>query len=255
VIINASFVDILDILWGMAPLRNNTDIRKSMGRRKGFFIFFGTRNMISSTGPAVTAVCPRCAKQGGFENKAARTWFTLFFIPVFPMGASRPFCQCQNCQAQYKGSAEALGKKTAVSQQQLMQRAIQMYNSMRASPSNSVTLNNLLLLYLQIGELNQAISAANEFPDALNASEQCMTTLGRVLLEKLEHAAAIKWFDAAIARNPMLGEASYCKAVALMGMNPPDLSGATLAARAARSAGLPEADTLLRELEKRSRAV
>ena len=89
-----------------------------------------------------------------------------------------------------------------------------------------MTLNNLLLLYLQIGELNQAVSAANEFPDALNASEQCMTTLGRVLMEQKQSEAAIKWFDAAISRNPMLGEASYCKAVLLMGMNPPDLTGA-----------------------------
>ena len=118
-----------------------------------------------------------------------------------------------------------------------------------------MTLNNLLLLYLQIGELNQAISAANEFPDALNASEQCMTTLGRILMEQKQPEAAIKWFDAAISRNPMLGEASYCKAVALMGMNPPDLAGASVAARAARTAGLAEAEGLLRELEKRSRAV
>lgn len=211
--------------------------------------------MISNSGQAATAVCPRCSRQAGFQNRAARTWFTLFFIPLFPMSAKRPFCQCQNCQAQFKGSAEELGKKTAVSQQQLMQRAIQMYNSMRASPSNSVTLNNLLLLYLQIGELNQAISAANEFPDALNASEQCMTTLGRILMEQKQPEAAIKWFDAAISRNPMLGEASYCKAVALMGMNPPDLAGASVAARAARTAGLAEAEGLLRELEKRSRAV
>lgn len=221
--------------------------------RPGFFVFFGSRNMVSSTAPAASALCPRCARQSGFQNKAARTWFTLFFIPVFPMSARRPFCQCQNCQAQFKGSAEDLGKKTAASQQQLMQRAIQMYNSLRASPANSVTLNNLLLLYLQTGELNQAISAAHEFPEALNASEQCMTTLGRILMEQQQQPTAIKWFDAAIARNPMLGEASYCKAVALMSLNPPDLAAATTAARAARSAGVAEAEGLLKELEKRAR--
>jgi tetratricopeptide (TPR) repeat protein len=239
----------------MGQSRNIHTPFKSRAGRPGFFFLFGTRNMISNGGQAATAVCPRCSRQAGFQNRAARTWFTLFFIPLFPMSAKRPFCQCQNCQAQFKGSAEQLGKKSAVSQQQLTQRAIQMYNSLRASPSNSVTLNNLLLLYLQIGELNQAISAANEFPDALNASEQCMTTLGRLLMEQKQTEAAIKWFDAAIARNPMLGEASYCKAVTLMGMNPPDLTGASAAARAARTAGLAEAEGLLRELEKRSRAV
>jgi tetratricopeptide (TPR) repeat protein len=156
--------------------------------------------------------------------------------------------------AQFRGSAEQLGKASAESAQQQMQRTIQMYNSMRASPSNSVTLNNLLLMYLQIGELNQAISAANEFPDALNASEQCMTTLGRVLMEQKHFETAIKWFDAAIGRNPMLGEASYCKAVSLMAMTPPDLAGANANARAARTAGLPNAEGLLREIEKRQQA-
>ena len=222
-------------------------------RRRGFFIFFGSRNVLSNAGPAVAAVCPRCQAQATFQNRTARTWFTLFFIPIFPMGAKRPFCQCQSCNAQFRISAEDLGKKTAASQQQQMQQAIQMYNSLRASPSNSVTLNNLLLLYFQLKEFDSALSAANEFPDALNASEQCMTTLGRVLMEQGRHVDAIKWFDAATARNPMLGEAAYCKAVALMSTNPPDLAGANVAARAARTAGMPQAEGLLKEIEKRAR--
>jgi tetratricopeptide (TPR) repeat protein len=103
-------------------------------------------------------------------------------------------------------------------------------------------------------EFNQAVSAANEFQQALNASEQCMTTLGRVLMEQGRHAEAIKWFDAALARNSMLGEAAYCKAVSLMSLTPPDLVGAGNAARAARTAGLNGADALLKEIENRSRA-
>ena len=90
--------------------------------------------------------------------------------------------------------------------------------------------------------MNQAVSAANEFPDALNASEQCMTTLGRILMEQKQPAVAIKWFDAAIAESRCWARPSYCKAVALMGMTPPDLAGAGAAARAARSAGLAEAE-------------
>jgi tetratricopeptide (TPR) repeat protein len=223
-------------------------------RSRGFFFLFGSRNLISNLGAAATALCPRCGREGSFQNKTRRTWFTLFFLPIFPVGAKQPICECQNCRAQFKGSAEALGKKTAANQQQLMQRAIQMYNSMRASPGNSVTLNNLLLLYLQIGELGQAVSAANEFPDALNSSEQCMTTLGRILMEQGQHEAAIKWFDVATARNPMLGEAAYCKAVALMNLKPPDLTNAATAARSARTAGLPQADALLKDIENRARA-
>ena len=137
-------------------------------------------------------------------------------------------------EAQFKGTPEQLGKQAAASGERQMQQTIQMYNSMRASPQNSVTLNNLLILYLSLHEYDQAISAANEFSQALYASEQCMTTLGRVLMDKGNAPEAIKWFDAALARNPMYGEGAYCKAVALMNLKPPDLAAANVAAASRR---------------------
>jgi tetratricopeptide (TPR) repeat protein len=186
-----------------------------------------------------------------FQPKSVRSWFTFFLIPIFPVSGKTTISQCGNCRMQFRLSPQELSTRVAASQQQQMQQAIQMYNSLRTSPANAVTLNNLLLLYLELHELDQAVSAANEFPQALNASEQCMTTLGRVLMERGQHAEAIKWFDAALARNAMLGEAAYCKAVALMNLSPPDLEGAKAAARVARSANMNGADTLLRNIEAR----
>jgi tetratricopeptide (TPR) repeat protein len=188
------------------------------------------------------------------QNKAARPWFTLYFIPIVPVGAKRRFCQCLNCGTQFRIAAEEIAQRTTVSQQTQVQQTIQMYNSLRASPANSVTLNNLMMLYFQLKEFDSAVSAANEFQQALNASEQCMTTLGRVLMEQKKYTDAIGWFDAALARNGLMGEAAYCKAVALMHLTPPDLTGATAAARIARTAGMGGADALVREIENRSRA-
>jgi|GEM_PF-935710 tetratricopeptide (TPR) repeat protein len=223
-------------------------------RRRGFFFFlFGTRNMVGNDGAAAAAVCPRCGQQAMFQPKSFRTWFTLFLVPLFPISGKHTFSECAHCRGRFRLSPQELSQRVAASQQQQMQQAIAMYNSLRASPANSITLNNLMLLYLQLRELDQAVSAANEFRAALDASEQCMTTLGRVLMEQGHHEQAMRWFDAALARNPLLGEASYCKAVALMSLVPPDYAGATAAARAARSAGLAEADALLREIENRSR--
>src|SRR5204863_9131432 len=135
------------------------------------------------------------------------------------------------------------------------QRAIALYNSLRNSPANSITLNELMTLYATINEFDQAISAARDFPQALNSSEQCMSTLGRVYLAKNDHAEAIRWFDEAIARNGSLGEAHYYKGVAYLTANPPDHDRAVASARAARSAGYPGADQLLREAESRARGV
>ncbi len=110
-----------------------------------------------------------------------------------------------------------------------------------------------MLMYASMNEYSQALSAANDFPEALTASEQCMSTLGRVYLANEQRAQAIEWFDKALARNPALGEAHYYKAVAHLTNTPPDYAAAATAARQARNAGFANADALLREAESKDR--
>jgi len=186
--------------------------------------------------------------------KSYRQWFTFFFIPIFPMGAAKKFIQCSLCGAQFQTTPQKLRSQLDSSEAQQTQQAIGLYNSLRASPGNSVTLNQLMMLYASLKEYDQAISAAADFPQALNASEQCMTTLGRVYLAQNRFTEALQWFDAAVERNPQLGEAQYYKAVAHMLATPPDLPNAIAAARAARTAGYPDAEVLLRQAEEKARA-
>src|SRR5204862_1159117 len=125
--------------------------------------------------------------------------FTLFFLPVFPLSVARRFSECSVCHAQFPVTLEDLRRGLAESEQQQNQQAITLYNSLRASPSNSITLNQLMLMYAGMNEFSQAISAAENFPEALNASEQCMSTLGRVYLASEQRDHATKWLDAALA--------------------------------------------------------
>ena len=225
-----------------------------MRGRRGFIILFGSRAMVSDTGaPGVVTRCPNCNQQSNLMSKAYRNWFTLFFIPVFPISGRTEFSQCSTCGAQFEVAAEELRRRLAEADRQQQQQAITLYNSMRASPSNSVTLNELMTMYASQGEFDQAIGAAGEFQQALHASEQCMTTLGRVYLAKNEFDNGLKWFDAAVARNPSLGEAHYHKALAHLMKTPPEFEAGIAAARSARSAGYPNADGLLREAEQRAR--
>ena len=78
-------------------------------------------------------------------------------------------------------------------------------------------------------------------------------TLGRVYLARNDGEAALKWFDAAITRNPQLGEAQYYKALAHLTRTPAEPEKAVTHARAARSAGYPNADALLKEAESKAR--
>lgn len=223
-------------------------------RRRGFILLFGTRAIESSdSAPPVRTVCPSCNQPADIVGKAYRQWFTVFFIPIFPISGSTRFSRCTNCGASFQVAADELQRNVIDAQREQSQRTIPLYNSLRNSPANSVTLNELMTLYAGLGEFDQAVSAAGQFPDALNNSEQCMTTLGRVYLAQDKHAEAVQWFDAALARNETLGEAHYYKAIAHLGSTPADYPKAIASARAARSNGFANADALLREAEAKAR--
>ena len=187
-------------------------------------------------------------------GKSHRQWFTVFFLPVFPISADQPFTQCANCGAQFPVGPSQLQTRLTASNEQQTQEAIGLYNSLRASPANSITLNHLMMIYAGMKEYDQALGAASDFPQALHNSEQCMGTLGRVYLAKNDLENAQKWFDAAITRNPRLGEAHYYKAVAHLMSTPPEADKAAVCARAARKAGYPNADVLLKDAEGKARA-
>lgn len=224
--------------------------------RRGFIVLFGSRNVIRAdpTAGSIQAVCPRCQQMANLVGKSYRPWFTLFFIPIFPIGGKTRFTECGNCRGQFRLSVQDLTRRANAGAQQEQQRSIGLYNSLRASPANSITLNELMQLYGQMGEYDQAISAARDFPDALRNSEQCMCTLGRVLLAAGRNGEAIPWFDAAVARNDQLGEAHYHKAVACLTSTPPRLDEAVASARSARKTGYPRSEELLREAEAKARA-
>src|SRR3954471_14214800 len=229
-------------------------VRRPLDRR-GFILLFGTRGIVSndSDSQPVQAVCPRCGQRAEIVGKTIRTWFTVFFLPVFPMGGIKRFSQCSNCGAQFAMAARTLGTQVAAADREQQQRAITLYNSLRNSPGNSITLNELMTLYATLNDFDQAISAARQFPQALENSEQAMVTLGRIYLAKNENSEAIRYFDQAIARNETLGEAHYYKGVAHLTAATPDYAQAVAAARAARANGYPGADQLLREAESRLR--
>jgi tetratricopeptide (TPR) repeat protein len=224
-------------------------------QRRGFILLFGTRAIVSNEAtPPVQTRCPRCGQAVALAAKSYRNWFTVFFVPVFPVSGRTEFCECPACRGQFPVPAEELRRRLAEADRQQGQQAITLYNSLRGSPANSVTLNELMALYASRSEFDSAVAAAGEFPQALQASEQCMATLGRVYLAQNRFAEALQWLGAAVARNPALGEAQYYKALAHLLVTPPDARQAVAAARAARNCGYANADALLREAEEKAQA-
>jgi hypothetical protein len=63
-------------------------------------IIFGRRGR-TSTKDRGQFTCPKCAQHGAYELKQVRTWFTLYFIPVFPLNAGVLFVECGACRTHF----------------------------------------------------------------------------------------------------------------------------------------------------------
>jgi predicted Zn-dependent protease len=174
-------------------------------------------------------------------GKRHRNWFTLFFIPIFPISRVSAFTECANCHACFGLDLDQFQKNSADVDQRALKTAIGLFNTLRQSPGDSALLNQLLEMYGGMREYGEAVSAARSFPEALNASATCMTTLGKIHLANNDPVSAIGCLEAALARNSLLGEALFFSALAHLNMKPPNAERAMGFARQAQAAGHPDA--------------
>ncbi len=60
----------------------------------------GMRSRTTTVGTGRFA-CPREGVDRGYRHQKARRWFTLFFIPVIPLGTQGEWVACDSCAATY----------------------------------------------------------------------------------------------------------------------------------------------------------
>ncbi len=48
-----------------------------------------------------TFFCPGCKSNVAYEQRKASRWFTLYFIPVFPMETVGEWVRCRTCQGEF----------------------------------------------------------------------------------------------------------------------------------------------------------
>jgi len=64
------------------------------------FIIFGTRG-INSTIKQGDFLCPQCATERQYKHKKVTRFFTLYFIPLIPLGKAGEFVECQTCKGTF----------------------------------------------------------------------------------------------------------------------------------------------------------
>ena len=65
------------------------------------FIIFGIKYLFAVVSSG-TFACPRCDVDCPYQLKVPKKWFSLFWIPVFPLGTGgENFVECQVCKSQW----------------------------------------------------------------------------------------------------------------------------------------------------------
>lgn len=63
-------------------------------------IIFGTRG-VRSTVKEGTFICPQCVSNQFYKHKKVTQFFTLYFIPLIPMGNKGEYVECLGCRNTY----------------------------------------------------------------------------------------------------------------------------------------------------------
>jgi transcription elongation factor Elf1 len=101
-------------------------------------IIFGTRTTNPSAGQGIFN-CPRCGPQKPYTHKKAKRWFTLYFIPVIPLGTAGEYVECNACGATF--DMDALHYDPAAEQAEMFDRirrlsVLSMLHAQRYQPEN-----------------------------------------------------------------------------------------------------------------------
>lgn len=63
-------------------------------------IIFGTRG-VKSTMKEGHFLCPQCADNRHYKHKKVTKFFTLYFIPLIPLGTAGDYVECQTCKGTF----------------------------------------------------------------------------------------------------------------------------------------------------------
>ncbi len=66
------------------------------------FLIWGSRGL-TSTHDHGRFYCPQCNRDNtAYTLKGVRSWFTLYFIPIFPIGSPEMYVECSRCAGTFK---------------------------------------------------------------------------------------------------------------------------------------------------------
>jgi len=74
-------------------------------------IIWGSRGRETTSGGG-RFFCPSCRDDSAYQHQKVKNYFTLYFIPLFPMQTLGEFVRCQSCDGEYDVKVLDLTRET-----------------------------------------------------------------------------------------------------------------------------------------------
>ena len=119
-------------------------------------IIWGTRG-ITSTVEDGEFHCPRCDERNEYKLKQVRPFFTLFFLPIFPIGGAQRYVECGQCGTPFE--ADVLNYEPPTEAQRMLGRV---YEELKTGTSLEVGRHKLVNAGMDADEADKALAAMCE---------------------------------------------------------------------------------------------
>lgn len=200
-------------------------------------IIYGTR----TTTPIVASGnfhCPRCGPNRKYDHRKVNSWFTLYFIPIIPLGSRGSYVECQQC-------AGTFGPEVLAAQPTLPSRLTwseeQALSSQQSLPPFETGMHEQIKRMFVLA----AITHGKPSEKTLQAVQHCYRHIANSELRELDLES-----ETELARHARTDLLTFTKKVAHViepSLCPKVLTGVHLILRAQRGSGAPTA-TELRQL-------
>ena len=182
-------------------------MRLELEQHGKIMIIFGTRGINRTIGDG-NFNCPRCASNQPYTHKAVKRFFTIYFIPLIPMGTAGEFIECNSCAGTFDREIvnydPVLERKKSIESIRRMSVAY-LLDANRCKSAELAALSDI------VGDLaGEDIESETIANDVRQAQEAGVELLGFVKREAADFSDDGKWLLMATFRrivervNPML---------------------------------------------------
>lgn len=229
------------------------------------FIIWGSRSRIKVTDAVgVRATCPSCHVESQFIEKQVVTYFTLYFIPLFPVQRGMKFVECQYCQAKFQQTLDELRARSAQAEQERVAEAAardaaaqqrqdelgRLRQRWSEAPEDRVSLVRLLDMLAEDGQYTELLAMEPAIRERYGEDPDLVIRLGHAAFALKRYDDAASDYEQLVTANPYRGDARFYLASSCWYMDPPQFDRAVEHMQIAADMGYPAASEALPRLKK-----